>query len=109
MADLSEKVIEEVTSLLPGLRKEIAAEFEHWGDTYRTCPQFYSNEAILTALPSAAYEYIILAWGIDPARIDRTAAIEALNNKIFKDIHKITAHALRRIASAHSINNSSFR
>jgi hypothetical protein len=98
MAKLSKKVIKEVMNILPQLRKELMTEFECWDGSYKAGPAFYSDEHVLATLPYAAYEYIILAWGVDPIRINKETTIQALNGRIFKDIKKITAHALRRIA-----------
>jgi hypothetical protein len=98
VAKLSRKVINQVKSISPLIRDELLKEFERWENCYVTCPEFYSDEALFKILPYAAYEYIILAWNIEPSRLNKDAAISALNGKIFKDIHKITAHALRRIA-----------
>lgn len=98
MARLSKKVIKEVIKILPEVRDEVITEFERWKTSYKAGPGFYSDEKLLEILPYAAYEYIILAWSIDPSRINKDAAIKALNGKIFKDIRKVTAHALRRIA-----------
>ena len=106
MAALSKKVIHEVKSILPELREELLLEFDKWRPTYMACPEFYSDEQVLAMIPCAAYEYIILAWNIEPGRIDRDGAIKALNGKIFNDIYKITAHALRRIASQHLVNKT---
>ena len=101
---LSKKVIDEVKSILPELREELLIEFKKWQPAYIACPEFYSDEQVLAMIPYAAYEYIILAWNIEPGRIDKDEAIKALNGKIFNDIYKITAHALRRIASMHLMN-----
>jgi len=97
MTKISAKVIKEVKNILPELRDELAAELKRWGNEHKANDEFYSDEHVLTILPHAAYEYIILAWSIDPAQLDKEAVIGALNGKIFKDIRKITAHALRRI------------
>lgn len=98
MAKLSKKVIKEVIKILPEVRKEVLAEFERWQTSYKPGPEFYSDDSLLEILPYAAYEYIILAWSVDASRINKDKAIRALNGKIFKDIRKITAHALRRLA-----------
>jgi hypothetical protein len=103
VAKLSGKVINQVKSISPAIRKKLLSEFEFWENSYATCPEFYSDEVLLEILPYAAYEYIILAWNIEPSRINRDAAISALNGKVFKDIHKITAHALRRIACINAL------
>lgn len=102
MAKLSRKVIKEVTKILPQVRNEVLVEFERWQSSYIPGPEFYSDETLLNILPYAAYEYILLAWNIEPDRLDRDAAVRALNGKIFKDIRKVTAHALRRLACMHS-------
>jgi hypothetical protein len=103
VARLSKKVINQVKSISPLIRNELLSEFERWGSCYVTCPQFFSDETLLKILPYAAYEYIILAWNVEPSRLNKDAAISALNGKIFKDIHKITAHALRRIACINAL------
>lgn len=98
MVKISKKVTDEVKKILPTIREEVKKEFKHWGHSYRECPDFYSDKKLLKTLPGAVYEYIILSWGISPERVNTDSAIRALNGKIFKDIHKITAHALRRLA-----------
>ena len=103
MAKLSKKVIQEVKNILPEVRKEVISECKRWDKNYAGSPDLYSEESILNILPYAAYEYIILAWDIEPCRIDRDSAIRALNGKRFKDIRKVTAHAMRRIACNYAI------
>ncbi len=98
MATLSKKVTNEVKKILPEIREQVKKEFKHWGHAYEECPDFYSDAKLFKTLPCAVYEYIILSWGISPERVNTDSAIRALNGKIFKDIDKITAHALRRLA-----------
>jgi hypothetical protein len=100
LTKLSDKVIKEVKKILPELREELLEELERWEDSdkFKVCSEFHSDKHVMAHLPYATYEYIILAWGLDAKRLDKDAAIDALNGKIFKDIRKITAHTLRRIA-----------
>ena len=98
MVKLSKKVINEVKSIAPGIRKELKNELVAWESYYVICAEFYSDKFLLELLPYAAYEYIVLVWNIEPKRLNRDAVVKALNGKVFKDIQKITAHALRQIA-----------
>ena len=98
MTKISKKVTDEVKKILPDIREEVKKEFKHWGHAYSESDDFYSDKKLFETLPCAVYEYIILAWGVSPERVNKDSAIRALNGKIFKDIHKITAHALRRLA-----------
>jgi hypothetical protein len=103
MAEISKKVIKEVTHLLPEVRKEVKKELSHWKAHYDCgCKAFNSDKHFIKSLPSAVYEYIIMVWGIEPGRVTSDSAIEALNERIFKDVRKITAHGLRRLAFKNS-------
>jgi hypothetical protein len=95
---LSNEVTREVKKLLPVLRKEIKKEFDVWHH-YTEGDHFKNDELVLQTLPYAAYEYIILCWGVDPARVSMTSVVGAINNKLFSDLRPVTAHALRRLAS----------
>ena len=101
-AKISKEVKEEVKKLLPELRLEVMKEFKHW-TKYKTNDDFFSDEKILEILPYSAYEYILLSWGVEPSRITITSVVQALNNKLFRDLRHITCHALRRLALKHSL------
>ena len=94
---ISVRVTERVKSILPELRKSIEKEFAEWNG-YSPAQGFYSDEKVFETLPSAAYEYLIITWGIAPARIDQRSVVYVMDNRLFDDIHRITAHALRRLA-----------
>lgn len=93
---LSDKVLEEVRKVLPEVRENVKKEFARWNN-YTPGSEFYSDDKVIKTLPSAAYEYIIIAWGIHPSRIDERSVIYVMDNRLFNDIKKITAHALRRL------------
>lgn len=94
---ISSKVTDKVKGLLPALRESIKKEFVEWNG-YAPAPGFYSDEKVLETLPAAAYEYLIITWGIPPARIDKRSVVYVMDNRLFNDMDKITAHALRRLA-----------
>jgi hypothetical protein len=96
-AKISNEVKEEVKKMLPELRLEVMKEFAHW-KKYQPNDAFHSDEKVLQILPYSAYEYILLSWGVEPSRINITSVVQALNNKLFKDLRHITCHALRRLA-----------
>ena len=96
--ELSQKVITEVKQLLPELRKEVVKEFYLWDEAYFPNHVFFSDDAVLQVLPIAAQHYFILGWGIKPERVDKRNAENILAGKAFKDLPKITAHALRLLA-----------
>ena len=95
--ELSKAVKDEVKKLLPALREEVKKEFVHW-ELYIGNEDFLSDEKIFEILPYAAYEYIILSWGIEPGRVTPTSVVHAMNNKLFGDLKHIICHALRRLA-----------
>ncbi|HTB06363.1 MAG TPA: hypothetical protein VK806_05365 [Bacteroidia bacterium] len=96
--NVSKEVIKEVKRLLPALRKEIKKEFEHWHH-YVDGDEFHDDKKVMETLPYAAYEYIILCWGVQPERVNMPSVVSALNNKLFNDLRQVTSHALRRLAS----------
>ena len=98
MKTLSHKVVKEILEHAGTVREEVKKEFPRI-TVYSDGPEFYSDELLLETIPCAAYEYIILCWGVEPSRIDFDSVIFALNNNRLKDIKKIIAHALRRLAS----------
>ena len=81
---------------MPEVRNNVIMEYDAWGNYYPG-KAFYSDEKVIETLPGAAYEYLIIAWGIQPSRIDERSVIYVMDNRLFKDIKKITAHALRRL------------
>lgn len=100
---ISKHVKEEVKKLLPGLREEVKKEFMRWHD-YTPGDGFYSDENLFALLPGAAYEYILLCWGIEPHRVTMSSVLRSLNNKLFFDLRHIVAHALRRLALQQRMN-----
>ena len=95
---LSQKVITEVKRLLPELRKQVVNEFYLWDDAYFPNHAFLSDDAVMQVLPIAAQHYIILSWGIKPVQVDKRNACNIIEGKAFKNLPKITAHALRLLA-----------
>lgn len=95
---LSNKVQAEVKRLLPELRKQVVKEFYLWEDAYFPNHAFFSDDAVMQVLPIAAQHYIILNWGITPERVDKRNASNMIEGKAFKDLPKITEHALRLLA-----------
>jgi hypothetical protein len=95
---LSAETLQEILELLPAIREEVRKEFELSGE-YNAGHEFYSDDMFIDILPYAAYEYIILAWGVKPIRVDIESVYYAMNNRRFKDLKKIMAHGLRRLAS----------
>lgn len=93
---LSAKVVQEVKKILPEVRNHVMQEFDVW-NTPAPGTDFYSDDKVIQTLPGAAYEYLIVAWGINPSRIDERSVIYVMDNRLFNDIKKITAHALRRL------------
>lgn len=98
MEKISKKVRDQVTAILPDIREELKAEFAQWVGGYTETKNFYSDKKLFETLPCAVYEYVIIDWGVDPKLVSPDSAIKLLNGKILKDISKITAHALRRLA-----------
>lgn len=106
MNTISAKIVKEILTQVPEVRDEVKKEFTRI-NAYSACPEFYSDDLLIDTIPCAAYEYIILCWGVEPSRIDVESVIFALNNNRLKDMKKIIAHALRRLASVnmHAVIN----
>ncbi len=98
MEIISKKVKKEILAILPELREELKAEFTQWEEGYTDNDNFYSDEKLLETLPCAVYEYMIICWGVNPGLVNPDSAIQLLNGNIIKDLRKITAHGLRRLA-----------
>jgi len=98
--ELSKEVIEEVKRLLPEIRTRVENEMKKFDVT--PGKPFYSDKAILATLPHAAYEYIILSWGVSPEHIDKTNLHHAINSKLINHMPKVLAHALRKVCAAKS-------
>lgn len=95
MKKLSPAFTEEIKKKLPALRKETEEELAHWGD-YIPCPEFYTDEKVLEALPFAAYEFLRIGKKII---VERRLIIEWLNEGAFTEIaDAVICHALRRMA-----------
>jgi hypothetical protein len=99
---LSVEVEEEVRKSLPLLREQLKKEFLHLDNYYKPCTDFYSNDKVIELLPCAAYEYILMKWGIEPTLVTMPSVIKALNDKLFSELPLIAAHALRRLATKQS-------
>src|SRR6185312_4048918 len=96
---LSNEVEEEVKRFLPLLRAQLKKEFVHMESYYKPGTDFFSDDKVIEYLPCAAYEYILMKWGIEPALVTLPEVVKALNDKLFSELHLITAHALRKVAS----------
>lgn len=94
---ISEYIKEEIRNILPLVREEVKKEFMRWND-YTPGAHFYSDEKVFELLPYAAYEYILLSWGVEPHLVSMASVIRSLNDKLFFDLRHIVAHTLRRIA-----------
>lgn len=100
---LSNEVEEEVKRFLPLLRAQLKKEFIRMENYYKPGADFLSDDKVIEYLPCAAYEYILMKWGIEPALVTLPEVIKALNDKLFSELHLITAHALRKLASQNQV------